>query len=125
VSLTPVEVHHTVPTFGFLVERGNTAAAIATDTGPTQRLWELVNRCHALRAVFLDASFPDEMEGLARISGHLTPALFAAEAAKIHRPCRLIAVHIKAAYRQRVIDELTALGIPGVEVGAAEAPYDL
>ncbi len=72
-----------MPTFGFVIEGPTGAAVIATDTGPTERLWAVAAQCKNLRWVFLDAAFPEARRDLAEISGHMTPTLFAAETAKL------------------------------------------
>ena len=40
VRFTPIPVNHVVPTYGFLIENGNSSFLWSSDTGPTQRLWE-------------------------------------------------------------------------------------
>ncbi|HKI16603.1 MAG TPA: 3',5'-cyclic-nucleotide phosphodiesterase, partial [Isosphaeraceae bacterium] len=91
LRFTPIPVDHAVPTLGFLVEAPGVAVAIPSDTGPTTTFWQLAGEAANLKAVFLDASFPDAMENLALTSKHLTPKLFAAEAAKLARAVTFIA----------------------------------
>ena len=110
-------------TFGFLVEEGKTAVIIASDTGPTREIWEKARSLPGLRAVFLDASFPNSPEQLAEISKHLTPSLFAAEVKKIDGDVLLFAVHIKAFCRQQVVQELESLEIPGLEIASPGTDY--
>ena len=110
LRVTPVPVSHTVPTLGFLVEDGSAAVVFPSDTGPTEEIWQRANAASHLRAVFLEATFPQSMAGLAAVSGHLTTALFAAEVRKVRRPTRFIAVHIRARYHDQVVEELRALG---------------
>jgi ribonuclease BN (tRNA processing enzyme) len=125
VKITPVEVNHAVPTFGFLLESASSAAIVATDTGPTERLWELANQTPDLKLVFLDASFPESMRDMAEVSGHLTPQLFAREMRKVERPVRFVAVHIKAAFRKQVSAEILALQLSDLEIGVSGKPYEL
>lgn len=124
LRITPVEVDHLVPTVGFVIEEDGAAVVISSDTGPTEALWERANRTANLKAVFLEATFPDALAELARVSKHLTPATFAREVAKLARPVRVIAVHLKPRYRDEVVRELEALGLPGVEVGRFGRPYE-
>jgi ribonuclease BN (tRNA processing enzyme) len=123
LRVTAVAVHHSVPTLGYLFEDESAAVVLASDTGPTSEIWERANALPNLRAVFLEASFPDAMRELAEKTGHLTPALFREEVRKLTRPARLIAVHIKAAFRERVVQELSALKLPNFEVGRFGRPY--
>ncbi len=54
-------------------QTGGTALAISGDTGPTDRLWEVLNGTPNLKALLLETSFPNELQDLADLSGHLTP----------------------------------------------------
>ena len=65
LSITPVPVHHQVPTVGYVVTDGQTSVIIAGDTAPTTRLWEVAHRTPGLQAIFLEACFPNSMRGLA------------------------------------------------------------
>jgi ribonuclease BN (tRNA processing enzyme) len=123
LRVTPISVDHVVPTFGFLLEEDGAAVVIVGDTGPTNRIWEYANRAANLKAVFLEATFPDAMGSLAAVSKHLTPALFAGEIQKLKQNTPVLAVHIKARYRQKVVRELHALGIPDLQIATAGKVY--
>jgi ribonuclease BN (tRNA processing enzyme) len=123
LRITPVPVDHLVPTLGFIVEDTTTAIVLVSDTGPTEQIWKRANATPNLKAVFLEAAFPNEQEKLAIASCHLTPALFALETRKLRTPARYIAVHIKSRFRQQTIDELNALGLPNLEIGRFGKPY--
>ena len=123
LRLTPIPVDHAVPTLGFLVESPGVAVAIPSDTGPTTSFWRIASQIANLQAVFLDASFPDAMEDLALTSKHLTPKLFAAEAAKLARVVPFIAVHIKPRHYDTVVAELNALKLNHVHVGTPGQTY--
>jgi ribonuclease BN (tRNA processing enzyme) len=124
LRITPVAVDHSVPTMGFILEDGVAAVVIASDTGPTQALWDHANRTHNLKAVFLETSFPEEMTPLAEVAGHLTVALAAREVQKIKHPVTVLAVHLKAQFRDRVVQELQALGLPRVELARFDREYE-
>lgn len=123
VRITPIPVDHPVPTFGFLVEEAAKAVVILTDTGPTREIWDRARSLKGLEAVFLDASFPNAMTGLAELSQHLTPSLFAEEIRKVEREVRFVAVHIKAGFHAQVVKELEALAHPGIEIGVPGREY--
>ncbi|HZY83201.1 MAG TPA: 3',5'-cyclic-nucleotide phosphodiesterase [Gemmataceae bacterium] len=123
LRITAVALDHVVPTVGYLIADADSTVAFVSDTGPTDAVWRHANAASNLKAVFLEATFPNSLTWLAEVSKHLTPALFAGEAAKLTRPARLIAVHIKARYRDQVVAELQALRLPRLEVGRFDAPY--
>jgi len=95
------------------------------DSGPTERIWEVAASFSAPRSVFLEACFPDAMHALAEVSRHLTPRLVAAEIGKMPEMNAVIAVHIKARFREATIRELLELRIPNLSVGIPDADYEL
>ena len=123
LRITPVDVDHVVPTLGFVVEDRAGAVAIVSDTGPTEAIWERANAATHLKAVFLEATFPDRLAALAQDARHLTPILFVREVQKLKRPAAIIAVHLKARFQAEVLNELAGLNIPGLQIGQLGKPY--
>ena len=124
LSITPVPVRHVVPTFGYVVSDNDSSVIFGADSGPTDRIWEVAHQTPNLRAVFLEACFPNSLTELAKASLHLTADMFAGEVAKIPAGVRIIAIHIKVRYREQVIRELQALGLPNLEIGECEKDYE-
>jgi ribonuclease BN (tRNA processing enzyme) len=123
LRILPVNVNHTVPTFAYIVDDGEVAIIFAADSGPTERLWSLAHQTRTLQVVFLEATFPNSMHALADKTRHLTPRLFAAEVKKMPPSIRIIAVHMKTRWRAAVVEELSALCIPGLEIGSCVSNY--
>ncbi len=124
LKITPIEVNHLVPTVGYVLSDGKSAVIIAGDTGPTTRLWEVAHQTAGLRAIFLEACFPNSMNEFAEKTHHLTPEMFGREVAKMPSHIKVVAVHIKVRYREQVIQELRDLGLPTLEIGEGEKEYD-
>jgi ribonuclease BN (tRNA processing enzyme) len=124
VRVTAVALNHVVPTVGYLLADEGGSVAFVSDTGPTEEVWRLANGRPDLRAVFVEAAFPNRHQARADASGHLTPATLAGELAKLRRPARLVVIHIKPRYRAEVVQELRALNVPGLEVGEPGATYE-
>jgi ribonuclease BN (tRNA processing enzyme) len=124
LRLTPIPVDHVVPTFGFLVEAPGVTVAIPSDTGPTDEFWRAAGEAVNLKAVFLEASFPEVLGELARVSKHLTPAMFAVEARKLARSVAFIAVHIKPRYFDEVVAELAKIDMADLRIGQPGMTYD-
>jgi ribonuclease BN (tRNA processing enzyme) len=124
LRITPVPVDHTVPTQGFIVEDQNGAVVLSADTGPTKEIWERANQVANLKAVFLEATFPNAHAVLARISKHLTPALFALEVQKLKPGTPLFAVHLKAKHYEVVARELEALGLANLKLAEYGKTYE-
>lgn len=117
IRTTAVLVSHTIESAGFVLERDGAALAFSGDTGPTERFWEVLADTPGLRALLQEVSFPDELEWLAKVSGHHTPATLHRELEKLHRrdlPCLLY--HIKPTFQARVERELAALHRDALEV---------
>jgi cAMP phosphodiesterase len=83
LTFRAVPVSHLIPTTGFIVEDKKGAVAYSSDTGPTHRFWEVVNGLKNLKAVITETSFPNELQDLAHVSGHLTPATLDRELKKL------------------------------------------
>jgi ribonuclease BN (tRNA processing enzyme) len=117
LNVTAVAVNHIVPTVGLVVSDGRRTVAFSSDTSETQEFWDLINRAPRLDALLIEASFPDSMAELAEVSRHFTPASLQRELRKLnHKGVDILAVHIKPAYRQEIIDELNNLNIAGLGV---------
>ncbi|MDG1051232.1 MAG: MBL fold metallo-hydrolase [Planctomycetota bacterium] len=106
-DLRAFPVAHPVPTHGLLVDDGQGAILFGADSGPCDRLWEAAAEAPRLRAVVLEASFPERMQAIADGSGHLTPATLAAELERVPEGVRVLLAHLKPAYRGEIIAELS------------------
>jgi cAMP phosphodiesterase len=85
LSVRAVRVSHSVPTAGYVLDDKRSAIAFSSDTGPTERFWEVCNETRRLKAVITECSFPDGLQELAKVSGHLTPQMLDGELAKLKR----------------------------------------
>jgi ribonuclease BN (tRNA processing enzyme) len=121
LTVTAVAVNHIVPTIGLVVSDGGKRVALSSDTYETDEFWDVINRA----ALLIEASFPDSMAKLAEVSRHFTPASLQRELHKLnHKGVDILAVHLKPAYRQTIIDELNGLDIPGLGVMEPGRIYD-
>jgi cAMP phosphodiesterase len=109
-EVTAVRVNHAVTSTAFFIENRKTVLLHVGDTGPTDKVWALARTKKHLRAVVLEASFPNRLQETADLSQHLTPQTLAGEAAKLGRPSIPIFVtHLKPQYREEIIAELKKL----------------
>ncbi len=123
LRLTPLPVTHTILTHGLLVEDEKSALFFTSDTGATERAWQVVNECDKLRAVLIDLSFPRELTELARVSGHHSTATLVEEITKLRPEVMVYGVHLKMPYRDRIIAEVEALGNPRLVVAEVGREY--
>ena len=117
LNVVAVPVNHIVPTIGLLVSDGKKSIAFSSDTAETEEFWKLLNQTKDLDALLIEASFPDRMAKLAKVSRHFTPASLGQELKKLtHNGMDIMAVHLKPTYREEIIEELDALRIPKLSV---------
>lgn len=83
LTVRAVEVSHSVPTAGYILEDKKGAIAFSSDTGPTERFWKIANAVKGLKAIITECSFPNTYQNLADVSGHLTPSTLEQELRKI------------------------------------------
>jgi len=116
-TVAPVPVDHPVESVGFVLSDGRSAIAISGDTGPTTRFWKKVNAQRRLDALLVELSFPNALQGLADVSGHLTPQTLAGELAKLDRNgVPVLLYHLKPAHVAELKRELAKLALPNVRV---------
>jgi ribonuclease BN (tRNA processing enzyme) len=112
-----VPVNHIVPTVGLVISDGQSSVAFSSDTAETEEFWTILNKMKGLDALLIEASFPDRMSKLAEVSRHFTPASLGQELKKLtHNGMDIMAVHLKATYRDEIIAQLNALNIPKLGV---------
>lgn len=114
-TILATEVDHSVPAYGYIISNAAEDCFVYTgDTGPTLHIWQRM-RGRKVRALIVEVSFPNEMERLALMSGHLTPALLGGEIAKMPvRPDAIYITHLKPFYRIQIEEQLGRLH--GVDV---------
>lgn len=116
-TVSPVRVEHPVESVGFVLSDGRSAIAISGDTGPTSRFWKRVNAEKRLKALVVELSFPDHLQELADLSGHLTPRTLAGELRKLERNgFPILLYHLKPAYHAELKRALAKLALPNVRV---------
>jgi ribonuclease BN (tRNA processing enzyme) len=109
-SFRPVLVSHPVESVGFLVSDGRATIGVSGDTGPTDAFWRAVNTVPRLSALLVELSFPSSLQGLADLSGHLTPQTLGVELAKLERDgFPVLLYHYKPAHLAELRRELAGL----------------
>jgi cAMP phosphodiesterase len=110
------KVHHTVPAYGYIVESsGKKAIAYTGDTGPTERFWEKM-AAYNVKSLIVETSFPNRLEKMALVTGHLTPSLLEKEIAKMPNPLpKIYVMHLKPQYLSEIEVEIQALEHDNIE----------
>ncbi len=112
-EVLPVLVDHSVPSCGFLIGNGKLTLAYTGDTGPTERIWEVLNETPDLRLLITEISFPDRMSDLALRTGHLTPSSFLQEISKVKKlPAHGVFVYgMKPVFAEEIVREMAELDV--------------
>ncbi len=110
-EVSAVRVSHTIDTCGFIVRSGNRVLAYSGDTGPTDRLWQVLAATEGLKALLMEVSFPNSEGRLARVSGHHTPETLARDLQKLPGAKELptLLYHIKPTFQAKVERECARL----------------
>jgi ribonuclease BN (tRNA processing enzyme) len=112
LEVTAVPVDHLVPTTGLLLRQGSSSVLFTSDTGPTQRVWDLANATEDLAACITECSFPNRLQEVADISLHLSPSTLASELHKLKRDVPVYLYHFKPPYVDELRKELAETDFP-------------
>jgi 3',5'-cyclic-nucleotide phosphodiesterase len=108
-----IPVSHTIECCGFTVSGPGGTIAYSGDTGPTDRLWEVLSETDDLKALLMEVSFPNEEARLARVSGHHTPETLALDMRKLTngqtKELPTLLYHIKPSFQSVVEKECARL----------------
>lgn len=118
-TVQTVPVHHPVESIGFVVSDGKVSLGMSGDTGPTDRLWQAFNRAENLKAILVETSFPNALQDLADISGHLTPQSLEIELEKfdgLGNGTEVLLYHLKPAFVSQLKDEVRHLPVRVLEL---------
>jgi 3',5'-cyclic-nucleotide phosphodiesterase len=110
-TVRSILVSHTIECGAFVIESEEGALGYSGDTGPTDRLWTVLNETPNLRALLMEVSFPNAQQRLAKLSGHHTPVTLAADLKKYQHPKELptLLYHIKPVFQREVERECAKL----------------
>lgn len=110
VEVLPVAVKHSIPSVGLLIRHEGRSLLYTGDTAPTQEIWNLAAKTPDLASLIIESSFPDRMQKIATISGHMTPSVLVQEIRKMNRPeVPIYIFHMKPKYEEIIVKEIKRL----------------
>jgi len=125
-KMQAIPVHHPVYSVGYIIEGPTGAIAFSGDTGPTEELWKAINATPNVKAVFVELSFPNSLQWLADISGHLTPRTVMSELEKLdRRGAKIYLYHLKPSVVNEVKKEIAALGHDYLQICELDDVYSV
>jgi len=108
--ITAIELNHTVPNVGYIVENEDVAFVFISDTYKTDKIFDIINENKKIKFVIIETSFPNQFEHLAEISKHLTPNLMKEQIEKIKdNNIKIYIYHMKPNYTAKIIDEIDSI----------------
>ena len=100
--------------------------ALTGDTAEMDGFWEIVNTEENLAALFVECSFPNELEELAHVSHHLTPNTLQKELKKFNQKfCPVYVINIKPMYFDEVVRQVAELNIENLAILKVGQVYEL
>ena len=112
LEVMAIEVNHIVPTTGVLLRQGSSSVIFTSDTGPTERIWEVANETEDLAALITEVSFPNRMQAVADLSLHHTPQSLATELVKLKRKVPVYLYHFKPPHIDELREEIANTDLP-------------
>lgn len=110
-AVKTVAVNHTIDTQALFVRGKGGTICYSSDTGPTDALFDELNARDDLRCFIFEVSFPNNMEQLAKVSGHLTPLMMANELKK-YKPktaAPVLIYHLKPGFHDLLKEQIAEL----------------
>jgi len=114
-TITAIPVDHGIPAVGYLVDDGEAAFGLFTDTRPIPEILQTLSHHPRMRAIFFECSFPRRLQSLAEVSFHHSTDDFLA-AARSHPNLTIYPIHIKPQYHGEILKELREASLPNVRL---------
>lgn len=118
VEVQYIPVTHPVESMAMIIRGATGSILYSSDTGPTSRLWQVVNQTEDLRGMFVELSFPNHMQALADVAGHYTPQTLELELRKVKNrdEIPLFIYHLKPTFYEVTKNELAALRLKNMHL---------
>lgn len=108
--ITALPASHSIPATAYAISSESGTLVFTGDTGPCDALWEDVNKLKLLKHLIIEASFTDEEEALAKISGHFSPTMLMNELKKLQQVnVQVWVTHLKPDGGHAIMDEINVL----------------
>jgi ribonuclease BN (tRNA processing enzyme) len=126
ISIRAERVDHNIEAIGYIIRCDRGHVIYTGDTGPTDHIWEVCNTVDNVLAVFIECSFPNGLQALATLCGHLTPQTLAQELKKLKkRDYPLFVFHMKPQYLKTIKHEINALDNERISILTQGAEIEL
>lgn len=102
-----IPVHHRIHTTGFLIKEGAKTVMMTSDTGTTERIWEIAALDEDLKLIIAHVAFPSRLNNLAATAGHMTLSTLLERIDTYglhHVPCYV--AHMKSMFVEEIVQEI-------------------
>ncbi|HEV2321030.1 MAG TPA: 3',5'-cyclic-nucleotide phosphodiesterase [Gammaproteobacteria bacterium] len=103
-----VEVNHTVPGAGYIVEKGGKVFAFSGDTYTNDSFWAAVNAYPKVDVLMVETAFANRNQKLADLAKHYCPRTLAADLAKFKHDPDIYVTHLKPGAEDAIFTEIVA-----------------
>lgn len=107
-SFLPIEMNHTVPALGYIVESKGKYFAFTGDTAANDSFWAALNALPRVDLLIVETAFANHNEELAWISRHYCPRSLAADLAKLKHDVDIHITHLKPGAEDPIFEEIRA-----------------
>ena len=111
-KIKAIKTEHTDGSFGYIVSKNSSSYIISGDTDFNDNLISHINNTKNLKALFIECSFPNSLENIAKVSKHLTPNSLKMVLKKIeNKNLAIFLYHLKFVQQDVLKKEIENLGI--------------
>ncbi|HEX5340806.1 MAG TPA: 3',5'-cyclic-nucleotide phosphodiesterase [Gammaproteobacteria bacterium] len=107
-KLHMIEVNHTVPGVGYVIESGGKVFAFSGDTATNDTFWDALNDYPHIDVLMVETAFANRNEQLAEMAKHYCPRTLAADLAKLKHDPEIHITHLKPGSEQMIFSEIQA-----------------
>lgn len=107
-TLHMVEVNHTVPGAGYIIEHAGRVFAFSGDTFTNDSFWAAVNAYPRVDVLMVETAFANANQTLADLAKHYCPKSLAADLAKLKHDPDIYITHLKPGGEDAIFAEIVA-----------------
>lgn len=104
-----VEVEHTVPAVGYIVQDDRSSFAFSGDTASAPNLWKALNQRDSVDLLIVECAFADERSEIANQAKHFSPRSLAQELSTLIHDPQICVSHLQPGEEQKIMAELRAV----------------
>lgn len=117
--LRMVEVNHTVPGVGYILDAGDEVLAFSGDTAANDSFWTALNALPRLDTLIVETAFANANRELAWLARHYCPETLAQDLKKLRHEPEIFITHLKPGAEAVIMAEVRE-ALPGRAVSALE-----